>query len=274
MSLPKVDAISIHHSVTPTPAANWSQAQEIAVLDAIHRYHVSQGFGGIGYHLCCFHNRWYYTASLSQWGASVAGQNNHVPGVCIIGTYTSILPVHNQIVTAAESVDMIDRVLKRKVPLRPHDAWGGTVCPARVKEKISVIRSSLPEPPPTGIWADVKAISRPPVLLYRDTNLVQLPQGTLVKRLVEGTRLDVAAQYRDSHYLTPYSYSRRIPNGFAISATVPTSCEAERRRIAELTSEVALIRGQREAWKARATAAEQENISLERIVQQIRDLVR
>lgn len=148
----RVDAIAIHHSVTPTPAADWTIAQEIAVLDAIHRHHLAQGFGGIGYHLCGFPSgRWYLTAPLEQWGANVGGENNHVYGVCIIGTYTEVAPIIEALQAGAMSVDEIDRFLGREVVLRSHGkiygGWTATTCPGKVSATVSSLRGLIPTPP-------------------------------------------------------------------------------------------------------------------------------
>ena len=99
-----VEAVIIHHSVTPTLSAHATEAQEIAWLDNIHRYHVGKGFGGIAYHLCVFPSgRVYYTASLRQWGAGVYLRNNRTIHICMVGDFTLV---------AAEADEFADEFLE------------------------------------------------------------------------------------------------------------------------------------------------------------------
>lgn len=112
MVLSMVEAIVIHHSVTPTLSAHATQAQEIAWLDKIHAYHRSKGFGGIGYHLCVFENRVYYTASLRQWGAGVYRKNNRTLHICLVGDYRVVAATQRRLVAAAVATDFIDKFLE------------------------------------------------------------------------------------------------------------------------------------------------------------------
>ena len=196
----RVNAIAIHHSVTPTPAANWTTSQELAVLDSIHRHHVAKGFGGIGYHLCCFPSgRWYYVCSLGQWGANVGGRNSELYGVCIIGTYTEIMPIDAALRSGALSVDLIDRYLKRKVATRPHGlpaGWTATTCPGVIRNKAATIRSYLPAPPsptPDPIPAPPTPDPIPPPLIEEEAEMAKLSfirvKGTPTVYLVEADRL-------------------------------------------------------------------------------------
>jgi len=75
---------------------------------------------------------------------------------------------------------------------------------------------------PTGIWDDVIPVNLS-VILYTDTNLVRLPSGAFVKKLVKGTKLAVKGLWKGTHYITAYSYDRKISNGFARSATIAPS---------------------------------------------------
>lgn len=219
-----IDSISFHHSVTTNLSVNATEAQEIAILDAFHNYHKSLGFGGIGYHLCVFPSgRIYLTCKLTQWGASVGGHNNHEIGVCLVGTWTSTLPGQQQRVGGALAVDYVDKFLKRKVKLLGHKQYSGhasNACPGRIMEFLPILRSLIPAPAPVGIWGSVIPF-KTSVTLYENTNLVNLETGAAIKMLPKGTKLAVAAKYKTTHYLTEYSYTRRIPNGFAISATIP-----------------------------------------------------
>jgi hypothetical protein len=217
-----IDSISFHHSVTSNLSPNASEAEEIRILDAFHAYHKSLGFGGIGYHLCVFPSgRVYLTCSLTQWGANVGGHNNHEIGICFVGTWTNTLPGKQQQVGAAIATDSVDQLLRRKVRLLGHKQYSGhasNACPGRVLEILPNLRSLIPA---TGVWAEVTPVSKR-LALQRNTPLVNLQTGAKIKDLPKGAMMDIGAQYRNTHYLTVYSYSNRIPNGFLISSTVPT----------------------------------------------------
>ncbi len=146
--LGKIDNIAIHHSVTPTPSASMSQADEIKILDAIDRYHRSIGFGGFAYHGAAFPSgRSYKTTRWSQWGAHVGGNNNHLAGLVAIGTYTTTLAPKPVLEGFAELVDAWDKLLKRKVPLRSHGknygGWTYTACPGLINKQVSSIRGLI-----------------------------------------------------------------------------------------------------------------------------------
>ena len=113
MALSMVDAIVIHHSVTPTLSAHATQAEEIAWIDKIDAYHRTRGFGGIGYHLVCFPSgRAYYISTLRQWGAGVYLENNHTCHVCLVGDYTNVPAAQQHLAGAAVAADFIDRFLE------------------------------------------------------------------------------------------------------------------------------------------------------------------
>ena len=255
-TLSKIHAIAIHHSVTSNLPLTASQAQEMAVLDAIHRHHVAKGFGGIGYHLCAFPSgRIYQTAKLIQWGANVGGRNSELYGVCYIGTYTNTVPSQRHQVAVAEGVDAIDKFLGRKVALRPHrlpKGWTSTACPGQAEQTIPGLRALIPAPPPSGIWREVRAISKN-AHLYEATNLVNLPDRTLIKPLAKDLNIEVRGIWRNM-YISRYSMERKIPAGFAVSATIPPSCQAERDQIAALLRTNNTLKAQLAAERTRAAA--------------------
>lgn len=114
MVVSMVEAVVIHHSVTPTLPATATEAQEIAWLDRIDAYHRSKGFGGIAYHLCCFPSgRVYYTASLLQWGAGVYLKNNRTIHICLVGDFTHVAAPQQHLVGAAVATDFVDKFLAR-----------------------------------------------------------------------------------------------------------------------------------------------------------------
>ena len=108
-----IEAVVIHHSVTPTLSAGATQAQEIAWLDRIHAHHVSRGMLGIAYHLCVFPSgRVYYTASLRQWGAGVYLRNNRTYHICLVGNFTNVAATQKHLQAAAVAADFIDEFLE------------------------------------------------------------------------------------------------------------------------------------------------------------------
>ena len=108
-----VEAIVIHHSVTPTLSAHATEAQEIAWLDKIDAYHRSKGFGGIAYHLCVFPSgRVYWVSSLRQWGAGVYLKNNRTYHICLVADYTHVEASQQHLVGAAVADDFIDKFLE------------------------------------------------------------------------------------------------------------------------------------------------------------------
>src|SRR5687768_2191227 len=82
--------IAVHHSVSGDYlTAQASEADELAQLDAVDRYHVSQDFGGIGYHVAAFASgRLYLLGDLDGARAHVAGRNHELLGIVAIGTFT------------------------------------------------------------------------------------------------------------------------------------------------------------------------------------------
>ena len=140
MDLARVDAIAVHHTaVDPRgggealllfPAAEMTQEDELNHIRVIHLYHKSKGFGGFAYHFIVFPSgRVYYIVPLTQWGAHVFGENDHLPGIVLAGDFTSTVPGLPQREGAAEAISTVYDALGRRVPIRPHRAWGGTVCP-------------------------------------------------------------------------------------------------------------------------------------------------
>ena len=275
-TLSKLDHIAIHHSVTPTPSASATQSTETSILDAIHRHHLGRGFGGIGYHEEVFPSgRAYQSCKLTQWGANVGGHNDHLYGVCVIGTYTNGPASSKAIEAAAVAVDHIDRFLGRKLPLAPHHRWTSTACPAQVNGQISGIRAALAPPPPTGAWAEVRPITKKSVTLYQPTPLVNLNTGAKVIDLAQNTSISVSGIYRDSHYISTYSFLRQIANGFAVTATIkPTSCAAELERIRILQGQLALAKTGAKNWERVAEVRATQVLVLEETVAKIRALVR
>lgn len=141
-----------------------------------------------------------------------------------------------------------------------HNQFMATSCPSgRIPWAAIEAGTKVPAPVlPVGIWPDVQQVSLN-VHLYQNTNLVRLPDNIFVKALLAGTDLVVKGIWRGSHYLTAYSFDNRIPNGFAVSATVapappPVPPPAPVDPCADLRAQVSSLQGQLADQKAASDA--------------------
>ena len=140
----RVDGGAWHHSVTATPAPTWTQGEEIAVLDAIDRYHRLPNWrnwqgelvslGGFAYHLAVFPSRRAYLVTpLTMRGAHVAGHNGHLIAVVLIGTFTMTPPVAAQLETAAAARAVAEYESVKQLTWKGHRGWTDkqhpTACP-------------------------------------------------------------------------------------------------------------------------------------------------
>lgn len=136
----RLAGIALHHSVSgDSIAPDAGETQEIAHLQAIDRYHIEQGFGGIGYHMAVFASgRIYLTGSLEGARAHVAGRNHELLGLVGIGTFTERLPSQQQAIALRRAVAMLREATGRALSVRGHREWAlpgqGTVCPGRLLE--------------------------------------------------------------------------------------------------------------------------------------------
>ena len=140
----RIDGGAWHHPVTETPAPSWTQAQELAVLDAIDRYHRGihwrnwrgelVSLGGFAYHLAAFPSRRLYLVTpLSMRGAHIASHNGHLVAVVLIGTFTDDPPVPAQLETAISGRFHVERWRGLALPWKGHREWAEpafpTACP-------------------------------------------------------------------------------------------------------------------------------------------------
>jgi hypothetical protein len=90
-------------------------------LDAVHRYHVNQGWGGIGYHTYGFPSgRLYLVGDLDTQRANVAGRNHESIGHCLAGDFTVLLPaLALHLVTAMAALAAFAH-LRRLVAVQSH----------------------------------------------------------------------------------------------------------------------------------------------------------
>lgn len=92
----RVDTLGIHHDAVyfPSPASPadpWHT--ELDRINAVHRYHVANGWGGIGYHLYAFPSgRIYYVGDLDTQRANIAKLNHRSVGIVTAGDFTDAPP--------------------------------------------------------------------------------------------------------------------------------------------------------------------------------------
>ena len=118
---PRTDAIVLHHAAAPA-----------ASPDEVHRWHRSQGWAGIGYHIYVRKDGSVH-AGRPLWatGAHVRNHNSHTLGVCCEGDYdveTAMPPPQLQ------ALREVLAYLKTQYPaaeIKRHRDYGGTVCPGR-----------------------------------------------------------------------------------------------------------------------------------------------
>ncbi len=134
--------------------------------------------------------------------------------------------------------------VRRGVTGFQHNDFMATSCPSgripwsTIEAGTKVVAPTIP----VGIWSDVKQVALS-VTLQEATYLVRLPDRAAVKLLAKGTKLSVKGLWHDTYYITPYSFDKKIPNGFAVSATVvpaPTTdpCKGVKAELASVKSQL------------------------------------
>lgn len=136
MNVSLVDAIVIHHTVTFFLRPDATIEEEMCHIAMIDRYHRDvRGFLGFGYHFIVFPSgRSYLVTPLSQWGAHVMWENNHLWGIALAGTFTSCLPGAAQVKGTQDCVQACCDFANDRLPIVPHKFYGGTACPGRLAE--------------------------------------------------------------------------------------------------------------------------------------------
>jgi len=142
---------AVHHSVTGV--GDGSLAGDLAVIEAIHRYHVDvNGWGGIGYHRVIGSGRRVYLVGGSAGQrAHVAGLNHQYIGWCLLGDWSHVRPDDDRM--TALRVGLSWETDRRGVPMviAPHKRLNeGTLCPggwaARESWAGLVLRPGVAEP--------------------------------------------------------------------------------------------------------------------------------
>lgn len=132
----RITDIAVHHTAGFYLLPNATQEEEINHLRMIHQYHISRGFGGIGYHCVVFPSgRTYKTCDYNRWGANVYLENDSVLGISAVGTFNTYIPQEIQLDGMGYGILDFWDYLNKEVICRPHRYWGGTTCPGtRYKE--------------------------------------------------------------------------------------------------------------------------------------------
>ena len=139
--------IAIHHTVTLFfPKPDMTEAEERAHIQMIDRYHVSQGWGGFGYHTITFPSgRTYITGDLDGARAHVASRNGELIGCAFAGDHSTQQPTDDAYAGGASAVAAVRAyvafaglvvgtvVASRPLPIAGHRTWAlaawPTSCP-------------------------------------------------------------------------------------------------------------------------------------------------
>lgn len=134
-----VVGVAVHHSVSGGQfftGAELTKADELNHIKVIDQYHKWRWGAAFGYHLAAFPSgRCYYVGDLAGARTHVAGRNNELIGIVLIGDFESERPPDLQIVAAAEGVSFIRQTYPGRV-LKGHREWAipgwETSCPGDV----------------------------------------------------------------------------------------------------------------------------------------------
>lgn len=120
--LNEIDGIAIHHSEHPT-----------ADIAEIHRWHLANGWAGVGYHYFIDKQGRVWEGRGMNYGAHTADHNSHLFGICFQGDYHAKDKVMPQVQFDAGVETILG--LKSKVPtinkVDGHMAWRPTACPGQ-----------------------------------------------------------------------------------------------------------------------------------------------
>lgn len=148
--------IAVHHTVTLFfPSPNMTEADERAHIRMIDAYHVSQGWGGFGYHAITFPGgRRYQTGAFDGARAHVASRNHELIGTAFAGNHATEPPTPAAMASTAQTIAEI-RDYAGVLPINGHRAWAlpeyPTSCPgdALAARLAKLEEPPAPEPQPT-----------------------------------------------------------------------------------------------------------------------------
>jgi len=131
--------VAIHHDGVIMPAGDRDYSgstldEDLDRLAAIRQRGISQGWGGMPYHLVASPNgRCFQVLDLSCFGAHVAGRNDELLGVSLMGNFTYSHPGDLQLCAAARGLLAIWGWSGRLLPFKGHREWAlpqsPTSCP-------------------------------------------------------------------------------------------------------------------------------------------------
>ena len=120
--LAEIDGIALHHSEHVS-----------ADIYEIHRWHLNNGWAGVGYHYFVDKKGNVYEGRGMNFGAHTADHNSHLFGICAQGDYHSkdkIMPIEQ-----FEAIVQLIHWLKAQVPtiktVKGHMHWRPTACPGQ-----------------------------------------------------------------------------------------------------------------------------------------------
>lgn len=146
--------IAVHHDadVTPLPSTATEQ-EERAMIRQIDAQHVSQDFGGIGYHRYGFSSgRVYRTGNLAGRKAGVLGRNHELRHIVVNGDFSTAQPSSLLLDALTEGLQDMLQGLLPGVEIHGHSWWAlpghGTACPGTIagldfKKMVAGIRESF-----------------------------------------------------------------------------------------------------------------------------------
>lgn len=115
-NLDQVVKLAIHHSVT-AQVKNWKSE-----VDYIGELHKSRGWSGIGYHFIIGSDGVVaYVGDIGQGRANIAGNNEKIIGICLVGDFTRQLPTDIQINSAH---DLCEFFINDFPALKNINSWG------------------------------------------------------------------------------------------------------------------------------------------------------
>lgn len=134
--------VIIHHSYRPNRACGVSRIRERADVLSMHRYHLEQGWGGIGYNFLAFQGgNAYEGRGWGRTGAHTAGRNSSSVGICLVIDGTSVVPTQaiidtvEDIIAQGISLGHISEIHTRA----PHDQFQAKDCPGRFVKASSLL---------------------------------------------------------------------------------------------------------------------------------------
>ena len=135
----RLQGVAIHHDgVIMAPGdqdySGTTLNEDLGRLATVHRHGISLGWGGMPYHLMASPNgRCFYTLDLSCFGAHVAGRNDELVGVALMGNFMYAHPGDLQLCAAARGLLAIWGWSGRLLPFKGHREWAlpqyPTSCP-------------------------------------------------------------------------------------------------------------------------------------------------